>query len=148
MLQGNSVSSCEGDIKGRLGQHYHSLEKLGVEIPVLKPSVTPLATLAKAGSKTTRHWSWTPPSTEDSTKVGLEPCKVKARLKGLRPTRTLRNRAEGAEGRSLKMGCQTAQHQPEQAMKIFGVPGFNYPLHNNNLYLKAKEAKDDLHVFL
>lgn len=32
------------------------------------------------------------------------------------------------------------------AMMTSEVPGFNYPLHNNNSYLKTKEAKNDVHV--
>lgn len=73
----------------------------------------------------------------------LHPGEVKARPKAFRSTRVLGKTAEGTKGLSPEIGCPA-----EVAMMTSGVPGFNYPLHNNNLYLKAKEAKDDLHVFL
>lgn len=65
--------------------------------------------------------------------------------KGIQAQKSIRKMAKGTVGHSLKMGCQAAPNQAQLLLMISGFQEFNYPLHKNNSYLKAKEAKDDLH---
>lgn len=72
MVRGKSISSQEGTAKEDVTNTTVPWRNLEYEYIILKSRVTQLGTPAAAGSGSTRHWSWAPPSTEDRTKVGLK----------------------------------------------------------------------------